>query len=161
MSDKIKVSLRIDPECEQTQVVITAAEKTEMVENIIRAVEQCTQGDPTRLTVYDGDRVVLLKQEEIIRVYVENRMLTVCTASGRYRSRLTLKDFEEMLDGDIFVRVSRFEVVNLKKVKSFDMSIAGTIGITFEDGEETWVARRCVGNIRKKLSVVSKGGQES
>ncbi|MBR6469240.1 MAG: LytTR family transcriptional regulator DNA-binding domain-containing protein [Lachnospiraceae bacterium] len=160
MSEKIKIGVSIDPECEQPQVLIKTAERTELIENIIKAVEQCARGGAPKITVYDGDKIVFLDEADIIRVYVENRMLTVCASQGRYTSRMTLKEFEESLDDEVFVRVSRFEVVNLKRVVSFDMSIAGTIAITFEDGGETWVARRCVGNIREKLSAISKGGQK-
>ena len=161
MSEKIKIGVSIDPECEQPQVLIKTAERTELIENIIKAVEQCARGGAPKITVYDGERIVFLDEEDIIRVYVENRMLTVCASQGKYTSRMTLKEFEENLDSEMFVRVSRFEIVNLKRVASFDLSVAGTIAITFEDGGETWVARRCVGNIREKLSAISKGGRNN
>ena len=160
MGNKINVRVEVDPGMEETQVVIRTGERTEAIENMIKAIEQCEDTEGLKVTVYDGDRAVLLDKADIIRVYIENRMLTVRAESGDYSSRLSLRDFEEMLDSDIFVRISRFEVVNLRKVTGFDMSMSGTIGITFEGGGETWVARRCVKNIQEKLSAMSKGGRD-
>ena len=157
MNEKIKIGVSIDPECEQPQVLIKTAEKTELVENIIKAIEQCAQGSAQRLMVYDSDRIVFLDQRDIVRVYIENRMLAVCTATDKYLSRMTLKDFEEMLEGDYFARISRFEIVNLNKAAGFDLSVAGTVGITFDDGSETWVARRYVRAISDKISSVQGG----
>lgn len=159
MGSKINISVETGSESENIQVIIRTGKRTEQVENIIKAIEQCEYTDDKKVTVYDGDKVVLLDYFDIIRVFVENRRLTVCTEAGKYLSRLSLRDFEEILDESSFVRASRFEIVNLRKVTSFDMSIAGTIGITFEDGSETWVARRCVKNIQEKLSIMSKGGR--
>ena len=73
---------------------------------------------------------------------------------------VTLKEFEDILDKDCFVRISRFEIVNLKKVFSFDLSMAGTIRVIFDGGTETWVARRYVKSIQEKLNILSKGGGE-
>lgn len=158
MGRKTDISVRIDPECENTQILIVTGKKTEKIDRIIKAIRQCEDGEDSKITVYDGDKIVMLDRKDITRVYIENRKLTVCTAQGSYLSRMVLRDFEEMLDDEMFVRISRFEIVNLKKAVSFDISIAGTIGITFEDGSETWVARRCVKSIQEKLKTINRRG---
>lgn len=63
----------------------------------------------------------------------------------------TLRDIEEKLDADWFVRISRYEIINLNWVANFDLSFKGTIKVVFEDGNFTWVSRRFVSSIEHKL----------
>lgn len=45
------------------------------------------------------------------------------------------------------------EIINLKKVKSFDLSFAGTVCVEFLNGTVTYVSRRYVPKIKKILGV--------
>lgn len=65
---------------------------------------------------------------------------------------------EKTLDRERFVRISRFEIINMEKVSGFDMSISGTIQVTFQDGSATFVARRYVNAIEKRLELLYTGG---
>ena len=83
----------------------------------------------------------------------EPRKLMVQTAAGEtYEARSTLKDLEMALDEERFVKISRFEVINMERVAGFDVSVSGTIRVTFEDGMTSWVARRYVRAIEQKLT---------
>ena len=52
-----------------------------------------------------------------------------------------------------FVRISNSEIINLKKVKSFDLSFAGTICVTLSNGQTTYVSRRYVSKIKQVLGM--------
>lgn len=52
-----------------------------------------------------------------------------------------------------FVRVSNSEIINLKKIKNFDLSLAGTICVKFLDGSTTYVSRRYVTKIKEILGI--------
>ena len=159
MDDKISIRYEHDPEQSIPQVIIRASQKTELVENIIRNIEQYALGDDSsRIAVQDGDREILIDNKDIIRIYTESRKLKVCTAAGIYEARVALRDFEERLDDRVFARISRAEIVNLRKISGFDLSITGTIHVSFEDGSETWVARRFVKELQKRLRFMRKGG---
>lgn len=64
-----------------------------------------------------------------------------------------LEVLEERLDRQKFVRISNSEIVNLKKVKAFDLSFAGTVCVEFMDGTVTYVSRRYVPKIKRILGI--------
>ena len=157
MNGKVDIRVKIDPTREEPLVVIHAAETSELVENLIYAVERYIDNEYPQIVAEDGDSVTMLNQWDIVRVFIENRKLVIKTESAEYRSRSTLQDLDEILDPDCFVRISRSEIINLKKAAGFDFSVAGTIKVLFEDGSETWVARRYVSAIRDVLNHLRKG----
>lgn len=156
MKNKANIRLEIDPSCKTPEVIIRTDKETELIEKLVYSIERCVEGDYPQVVAYKGDAVTLFDQWNIVRIYTENRKVIVCTDNEEYESRLTLHDLEELLDESIFVRISRFEIVNLKKISGFDLSIAGTIRIAFTNGNETWVARRYVRDISEKLNPKGK-----
>ncbi|MBQ6441961.1 MAG: LytTR family transcriptional regulator DNA-binding domain-containing protein [Lachnospiraceae bacterium] len=94
----------------------------------------------------------MLPQRQIIRLYIHNRKLMVQTAERLYEVRKPLREVEELLDQSRFVRISQSETINLRRVKSFDFSTVGTIGVELENGETTWVARRRVKDVKEALA---------
>lgn len=83
------------------------------------------------------------------------RLCAVCagTAEGEYLLRLRLYELENRLDPQRFVRISHAEIVNLDKVRCFDLNLAGTICIRLADGSVTYVSRRYVSKIKQLLGV--------
>ena len=156
MGRKIDVEVRIDPACTDPHVVITAESRSDLIDRIESAIERCIDEDVHQFVVYDGESIVMIERGDIIRVFTDNRRLTVCTVKGEFRSRQTLLEFEESLDSEQFIRISRFEIVNLGRVRGFDMSTSGTIRVAFEDGSETWVARRYIKSIHDRLNDLRK-----
>ena len=70
-------------------------------------------------------------------------MLAV-TGKGEYTVRIRLYEIEERLNPGQFVRISNSEIINLKKVKNFDLSFTGTICVELVNGMTTYVSRRYV-----------------
>ena len=67
--------------------------------------------------------------------------------------RLRLYEVEQRLERVSFVRISNSDIINLKKVKRFDLSFAGTICVTLLNGTVTYVSRRFVTKIKKILGI--------
>ena len=152
MKNRIRIEIEIDESLKEPEVVIRTDKDSAFVERIVDAIERCGEEDRSQVTASKDNVMSLLSQKDIIRVYTEQRKLVVSTAGDKYESKSTLKDLEAMLDPKMFVRISRFEIVNLNKVTGFDFSVAGTIKVLFDDGSSTWVARRYVRAIEQKLS---------
>ena len=151
MKHKVNIRIEIDSEFTIPEIVIRADQQTDLVDRIVSAIGQCAENDISRIRVYDGNTALLLDQREILRVYTEMRKLIVCSSRGTFEARGTLQNIEKLLDSEHFVRISRFEIINLEKITGFDVSVSGTIRVLFEDGSFTWAARRYVHTIENKL----------
>ena len=51
------------------------------------------------------------------------------------------------------MRISNSEMINLKTVRSFDLSLAGTICVSLKNGETAYVSRRYVSRIKEALGM--------
>jgi DNA-binding LytR/AlgR family response regulator len=157
MSDLLDVKLVIDKDCQKIDVVVTSKERNEDVEGLLAAIQAYADKKIPMIPAYFKDSLVMLPQRQIVRLYIANRKVLVQTADTLYEVKKPLTELEEMLDSEVFVRISQSEIINLKKVKRFDFSLTGTIGVELENGESTFVARRRVKNVKDALQ---RGGTD-
>ena len=152
----MEIKIKIDPKCHDPVILICTAQKTQVVENIIQAIEACTDSDYPLITGYRNTAVELISQSDIIRVHVEARKIKICTDNGIFESRKNLSYIETLLNKERFVRISRFEIVNIRRITRFGFSIAGTVQILLDDGTLTWAARRYVRVIHQAINRFEK-----
>lgn len=148
----MKINIKIDRHMEELEVLITTAR---MSEEVNRVVEWISKFDPTTtmITGIKVDKYELLTQESLIRIYAEDGKVYAKTAKDQYLIRLRLYELEERLDDRKFVRISHSEIVNLKMVKSLDLSYVGTICMELSNGEVCYVSRRYVSKIKRILGL--------
>ncbi len=146
----MQVEIRIEASAKEPKVVILTDEMTEEVREI---VQRLSQPEPKVLAGFSGDTVKLLEQEKILRIYASGGKVFAVTEDGEYGLRLRLYEAEQRLRGDRFVRISNSEIVNLKKVRKFDLSISGTVCVCLTDGSVSYVSRRYVSKIKAVLGL--------
>lgn len=148
----MKLNIKIDTSVEEPEALIITPRMSEEVNKIVDYIGRLN-GEPTVISDVKDDKVEILEQGEFIRAYAEGEKVFVRTEKGLYQIRLRLYELEERLDGSIFVRISNSEIVNLKKVKSIDLSFVGTICMEMSDGDVSYVSRRYVSKIKKILGL--------
>ena len=146
----MKLELRLDPNCTEPTVLVTAPRMTPEVQALLHRLKESELGS---LAGWQGEQVTLLRQEEILRCYTANKGVFAQTEQGEYTLRLRLYELEQQLDSRIFARVSNSEIVNLQKVIALDLSLSGTIKLTLRGGGVCWVSRRNVKNIKRALGL--------
>ncbi len=151
MKNMVDIVVVLDEKYPDPKVTIQTKEKTKQVENIIYAIENISDNDFPVIPAYKDSFLGFISQRDIIRIYVHNRRVVIETISGEYVIRKPLSSVEELLNGERFFRISQSEIVNLYKVKGFDLSVAGTIGIEFDNGNRSWVARSRVKLLKERL----------
>lgn len=156
---QIDIKVEIDPSLKESEVIIRTDQRTELIDQIVAAIERCTIKKYPQIMAISGEKKVLINQQEIVRVYTENRRVIFSTDTRNYYSRLSLRKLEEQLDPAAFVRISRFEIINLRRVSGFDFSMEGTVQVHFDNGRFTWVSRRYVPIIQQTLGRLTKKGR--
>ena len=144
----MRVEIRIREECDQPRVIIETREMTEEVNAIVRFLEA-----PRRIAGFRDGVVEALEPDEIIRVYAMEGKVLAVTERGEYALRQRLYEVEERLDASRFVRISNSEIINLRKARSFDLSLTGTVCVRMVNGDVTYASRRYVGKIKKMLGI--------
>lgn len=145
------IEVKIDAAQSEPKVIIITDKLTDKVQGIISALENITE--PQVISGFSGDRVRILEQDKIIRIYTEGGKLCADTEEGQFILRGRLYEMEERLDKKRFVRISNSEIINLKKTSGLDLSFTGTICVTMSNGAVTYVSRRYVSKIKKILGV--------
>lgn len=146
----MKYEIQIDPSYPEPKVMILTAEITEDVHILTKKLMEDL---PSVLSGFKDEKIEILEPDDLLRIYASAGKVIAVTEHGEYSLRLRLYEVEERLKQDVFVRISNSEIINLKKVKNFDLSIAGTISIKMSDGTISYVSRRFVSKIRKILGV--------
>lgn len=146
---KIQIHFELDTSLDHIEVLIRAPEKDA---DVTRLMDELTSSPPGALTLFDGyGNLRTFQEDEIISASVDGRLVNVATEDGDWYTRRTLTALEEALDKRRFIRISRFEIINLEKVKRYDFHVNGTLRIVLENGISTWASRRCIPAIRQYL----------
>jgi two-component system, LytTR family, response regulator LytT len=100
-----------------------------------------------------GGGMRLLPRSTVLYLQAHGDYVRVASSEGRFLVRARLSDLEERWAGHGFVRVHRGFVVNLRRAVEVRPRLNGTAVLVMSDGAEVPIARRQVGELRRKLGV--------
>jgi len=146
----VKIEIQLDESRKEPLVVVYTDKVNEEIHALVRRL---SQDAPQMLVGFREDEATILQEEFVLRVYAESGKVLAETMDGLYLLRLRLYELEERLDKKMFVRISNSEIINLRKVKRFDLSLAGTICVQMQNGAVTYVSRRYVARIKQVLGL--------
>ena len=143
----MKIEIQIDERCDEPKIVVMTRRVTEEISEILKKLSE----DPSEMLAgFRNERASILEPNQIYRVYASGGKVY---AEGPYLLRMRLYEAEQRLAGRSFVRISNGEIVNLKKVRGFDLSFAGTICVSLANGTVSYVSRRYVSKIKQLLGL--------
>ena len=150
----MKVEIQIDAACQEPKVIVQTASMTPQVERLLERLRD----EPAQVLTGSRDgRLEVLHPQRILRVYASAGKVYAATERGEFELRMRLYEAERRLEGGAFARISNAEIVNLDRVRAFDLRLTGTIVVRFADGSITYAARRYVAALKKRLGI---GGEK-
>lgn len=145
----INVRFEKDETLSNIDVVCRASDNDSDVKILMRKIAEI---GAKKISVTDeGGNICVIPQEDIISVSVMGKQVSIKTADEIYFCQTTLQSMEKELDDNCFVKISRYEIVNINKIVKFDFTLSGTLCIFLEGGITTWASRRCIPAVRRKI----------
>lgn len=146
----MQVEIKIDETCKETKVIVVSDKMSEEVTGLVKKLSDAT---PQVILGFYEDSAEIINQAEIYRAYASQGKVYTQTGKKTYTVKQRLYELEEKLDHAQFVRISNSEMINLSKVKNFDLSFSGTICVALTNGTVTYVSRRYVTKIKEVLGI--------
>ncbi len=146
----MQLEVKIDSSCIEPKVIILTASVTEEVNAILNRLSNQT---PQIISGSKDNKIEVIEESDLIRIYASSGKVFAVTQKGEYTLRLRLYEIEERLPTHQFVRISNSEIINLKNVNNFDLSLTGTICVKLTNGTITFVSRRYVPKLKKILGI--------
>lgn len=146
----MEIEISIDKNYIIPKIIIKTSSMNEEVQKIVSMLSK------DEIKVISGmkeDKVEILDENNISRVYAQNGMVYASTQNGVYVLKSRLYEIEEILNNKKFVRISKSEIINLREVKNFDFSFVGTISVQMKNNDVCYVSRRFVSKIKKILGI--------
>ena len=127
----------------------------EAIDRVARQAERPASPEEETVAVdaLRGGGTRLLARSSILYLQAHGDYVRVASDDGRYLLRARLTDLEERWAANGFVRVHRGFVVNLRRAVEVRPRLNGTAVLVMADGAEVPIARRQVGELRRKLGV--------
>ena len=145
----MKISINIDDQYPETEIVVNSKSLTPEVEKIITALRMLD----SQLTVTKEDESYILDVSKIAYVESVDRKTFVYTKDDCFESKLRLYEIEELLCQSGFLRISKACLVHLKFIRSLRTELDRKLRLTLENGEQIIVSRQYADELKRRLGV--------
>ena len=145
----MKIKTEISSEYMEPELHVCNNENNDEVKGILQELHEIY--DIQIYAVDERGNRCKLNPGDIISVYARGQKVMILGTGGTFMASKKLYELENELGNRYFVRISKSEIVSIRKIGKLDMSITGTIKIIMKNGYETYVSRRNVSKIKEKL----------
>ena len=145
----MKIKAQINEQYKEIEVHVCNDEMNDEVKNVMGRLH--TFFDSSISVTDEVGNKCLISPMEVYSFYSEGQKVIAMDKDKKYVIQKKLYELEEEFGTLCFVRISKSEIVNYKKIKSLDMSLSGTIKVIMKNGYETYTSRRNVSKIKQLL----------
>ena len=148
-NDSLKIRSEIKEQYKDIEIHVCNDEMNDEVKNVMGSLH--TFFDSSISATDEVGNKCMISPMEVYSFYSEGQRVIAMDKDKKYTIQKKLYELEEEFGSLNFVRISKSEIVNYKKIKSLDMSLSGTIKVVMKNGYETYTSRRNVSKIKQLL----------
>lgn len=147
----MQVRAVIHEKYKDTEIHVCKDKMDGQVETLVRELDSYLNHGLTGITE-NGDKI-MLTTKDVCRFYAADAKVYAQTEEALFKVPMKLYEIEKELDMAQFLRISKSEIINLKKIRRLDMSIIGTIRVYLSGDIDTYTSRRNVGRLKEALGI--------
>ena len=113
-------------------------------ESLISMLQDLRQssGVRQRLAIRDAGKISMVDQSSILYIKSDEHYAFVHASNHTYCERKSLKQFEKILDPNVFRRIHRSTIVNLDFIQEFEALSHGDYSVLMKNGSRHTISRR-------------------
>jgi DNA-binding LytR/AlgR family response regulator len=135
------------------QRLAEAIDRVRRAAGAVPAPGEALDADVLPVDTLRGGGTRLLARSSILYLQAHGDYLRVASDDGRYLLRARMAELEARWSSQGFARVHRGYLVNLRRAVEVRPRLNGTAVLVMADGAEVPIARRQVGELRRRLAV--------
>lgn len=146
----MKVKIVIDDKMDENLIKIYTKTYNKDIENLQNFLENSNKNI---IVGFQDEQVYILNYNDIVRFYTEDKKIYIETKTDTFISRLRLYEIEERVYDKNFIKISRYEIININYVKKIDLSFKGTIAVKMDNNKVSYVSRRSLKDFKNILGL--------
>lgn len=147
----MKIRIEIDPDVDESEVVIRCSRIDESVAQI-QSLLLDSEGDRRKIVFYKDDTEFYLTVDEVLFFETADNTVWAHTADDEFQVKYKLYELEDILPKS-FMRVSKSTILNTHKVYSIMRNLTAASKVEFHRSHKVvYVSRNYYKNLRDRLS---------
>jgi DNA-binding LytR/AlgR family response regulator len=149
----VKIDIDINENYDELTLTIKAPEMTSEISELM-----CKLQNTNNKSIIGkiGTKMYILSPQDILLFYSQGQKIFADTIDGTYEVKQRLYEIEALLTVTFFVRISKFAIANLNKIKDIEMFFDGSLIVNFINVKQETISRRYVSKVKKYLGLGGK-----
>jgi len=149
----LKISVDINDKYQDLQVAIGHHTMTPQVTELMKRLESPSQ---VNLMGKLDESLYILQAEEIVCIYTQGTKVKASCGDRVYDLKEKLYQLENLLEDRGFIRLSKFAIANVSKIKRIDVAFNGSMEVVFSNDQTEVISRRQVKAVKSYLGIGGK-----
>lgn len=145
----MKVKIQVDPAITDEYVEFHVRGITD---DVSRFAEMIEKSDSILTGIDQHDQIMIIHPDEIVAIHAEKKWCRIFTDTADFSCRKRLYELEDFLGPD-FMRISKSNVVNIRKIKSVEAVFNGMMLLHMKNGSKEYVSRTYLPNLKSFLGI--------
>jgi len=142
----MRVEIKQIPDAAEPYAVIYCREADA---NVLAAAEALKKGNDV-ITVFANGRIIVIDRRDLYMMRAEDGRTRLYTKDTEYDSAKPLRDYESISG---FMRISKFCVINLEKIKCFEPLFSGVMQVELKNGLKDTISRKYLPDMKRYLGL--------